>query len=165
MAQASLPIPPFSSSLNREAFGYWLSGFSDGESCFQLRWSTHHSPVAIFVLALRKDDSAILETIQSFWQCGRLYAGQRMLNSKKFFVTMYSIQRINDLASIIVPHFEAKPLQSKKSRDFAIWKEGVALIASRDHRGLHRRWAPSEIDQFTLLHDSLRASRPFTASA
>ncbi len=154
-------IPPFPADEDRRSFAGWLTGFSDGESSFQLQYCTHGTPIANYTLALRKDDNGILQKIQSFWQCGRLYHGHRVLNGKRHFVTAYIVQRIDDLIEIIVPHFERFCLFSKKRHDFAIWREGAILIANRDRSGLHRRWAEDALAQFAVLHDSLREQRKF----
>src|SRR5262245_20085151 len=128
-------IAPFPTSIDRDAFGHWLSGFADGESSFVLYAVSdasdgrRESLRAVFRLSLRVDDAEIIELIRSFWNCGTLTyhaASGPSVNGKP--VISFSISGIKDLVTVVIPHFERHPLRSKKQRDFAIWKEGVALI-------------------------------------
>lgn len=169
MSKATLPIPSFPDTIDRFRYGDWLAGFTDGEGCFHLGFVTSKrfrpSPQATFVIALRRDDQAVLERIQSYWQVGRLYLSHRTLKNKKHFVTIYSVQTAADLANVVVPHFERHPLASKKAGDFLIWKRAVALLASRSRRGrgpdgkYSLGWTDEEIARFTTLHDALKAHR------
>src|SRR5262245_6823756 len=68
-------IPAFPFDIDRDEFAHWLTGFTDGEGCFQLRLADtrgRRNPYACFGINLRADDVEILRQIQSFWQCGNL---------------------------------------------------------------------------------------------
>ncbi len=167
MASGILPNGSFPADEDRHEFGTWLSGFTDGEGCFHLGWIVSKrfrpNPNATFVIALRRDDEPILATIQSFWQCGRLYRSHRTMRGKKNFVSIYSVQRIDELARVIVPHFERFRLRAKKRLDYLIWKEAVNLIIHRDRSGLRRYWKDDEYVRFTSLHDALKEQRQIDA--
>ena len=49
-------IPPFPADIDRNAFGHWFSGLTDGEGCFYAKTVGIHSPEVGYVLALRADD-------------------------------------------------------------------------------------------------------------
>ncbi len=167
MARASLPIQPFPADIDRDYFAAYLSGFSDGESSFRLSFTSHtwcrSTPSANFTISLRRDDLGILEKIQSFWGCGLIHFTYQKTNGRKCPVAAYTVNRIGQLAGILVPHFERFPLLAKKRLDYQIWKEGVALTAGRNHPGKKRRWSTSELARFTALHDALRSQRAYDA--
>lgn len=169
MAKAD-PIPPFPADLDRDAFGHWLSGFSDGEGSFQLRISSQHGRrifSAAFLIKLRSDDLKVLDLIRSYLRCGRLSFSPYPGAEDKRFCTL-CIGRTMDLSSVIVPHFDRYPLRAKKRGDFLIWKEGVSLLASIWHRpqklrgpngGTFPRWRPEESAAFDALFAALREQR------
>ncbi len=166
MAKAQ-SIAPFPVQVDRDYFAAYLSGFSDGEACFQLPFTSHtwcrSTPSANFTIALRRDDLAILEKIRSFWGCGLIHFTFRKAKGGERPVAAYTVNRIGQLAGILVPHFERFPLIAKKERDYQIWKEGVALIAGRNRHGKKRRWSASELTHFLALRKALKAQREYDA--
>lgn len=178
MAKANL-IAPFPTDINREAFGHWLSGFTDGEGCFMLgihnrNWQGYHGlvPFANFIIGLRADDEAVLRLIQSYFQCGILdYRPRSNNNGKPQFVLR--VRNIPELSNIVVPHFDRFPLYAKKKRDFLIWREAVMLFSEimkrpyrrRTHgRGMSPKWTAEERSHFKRLHDSLREQRAYNSA-
>ena len=71
-------IDPFPEDIDRDGFGHWLAGFTDGEGCFCLPYTRNrkrtdaYTPSARFTINLRADDAVILYTIQSYWRKGRV---------------------------------------------------------------------------------------------
>jgi hypothetical protein len=187
MAKRQSTIPPFPDDIDRQHFASWLSGFSDGESTFTLRFQQQTTKSRLsaqthFRITLRDDDVIILQRIQSFWSCGNIHRADnsrsKIPNAKP--TASYCVPRVSDLTRIIIPHFEKYPLQSKKQGDFLIWRKGVELIASvqsRPRRGrtvngrnrLGRRlaagwlpnWTEDEWHQFSLIVDDLKAQRRY----
>jgi hypothetical protein len=175
MAQASLPIPPFPADTDREAFGHWLSGFTDGEGHFSLCMSGHknrhgtRNPHARFQIALRADDLPILRLIQSFFGCGHVERSQQTAANAQF---RFRVDRIDELASAIVPHFLRYPLRAKKARDFIVWCEGVDIIRQtlsvprpNTRWGYPSRWTASLLGRFTGLVQAIKATRRFDPDA
>lgn len=169
MAKAN-SIAPFPAHLDREAFGHWLSGFTDGEGCFyltQYHKQTRPAPSfgAGFTISLRADDLAIMKTIQSFFGCGRICEYRRdpaKQRSKPAF--RFAIYRKDDLTQIVIPHFDSHPLLAKKAIDFSIWKDAVLLmdhVSCRRRRGKFLDWLPNELLQMNALYDSLKSQRQF----
>ncbi len=162
--------------LERAAFGNWLSGLTDGEGCFMLRFK--HAPSGIirgaagFAIALREDDKPALDKIQLFLGCGNVVCdrGGGALNARPR--AAFSITRSRDLANILVPHFERCPLRAKKARDYAIWKQGVELIYRiRGRRQRSRgfggggwlKWSDRERAEFHALYVALKQVRKYEA--
>jgi hypothetical protein len=169
-------IEPFPTTINRAYFAAYLSGFTDGEGCFQLLLTGGRStPTARFSILLRADDLPILRLIQSFLACGHIdpvnrepqrRTGMNACDSFHFWV-----ERTSDLVGAVIPHFAAHPLLAKKRRDLAIWSEGVALISRvsalprnrNGRRGNAVRWTADLLSHFRSLKDALKATREFNA--
>lgn len=129
-------------SLSDEAFGWFVTGFADGEGCFALtkqlpsRAQRFSSWRAFFNIALRDDDAPGLEAVAARMGCGRVeYKKPR--HGKQNPVVTWGVFKASELAQIIVPHFEKFPLQMKKARDFAIWKQAIPILEARAWRRLH----------------------------
>lgn len=168
-------IPPFPPDLDRNYFGAWLSGFTDGEGCFRLAYRHEHrprpTPEVRFSLQLRADEEAIVRLVHSYWQCGTVSFCVPNRGKEKRVVRLH-VNDFTSLAEVVVPHFERYPLCAKKARDFAIWKQGVALASSVAARplkcrgkggGFDRKWTDQEIAAFLVLHDALKRQREYSA--
>lgn len=178
MAKAD-SIAPFPADIDRDAFGHWLSGLTDGEGCFMLvchlRKRRHSvarmQPSARFQIQLRDDELPILRKIQSYFGCGNIHTYVTKKGTHP--IGSFESRSIVELIQVIVPHFLRYPLRAKKARDFAIWKEGVTLLASkicdstfsvvtpRNTRRGRSRWDAGSVEQFKAFHDSLRLQRSY----
>lgn len=167
------PIIQFPSNMDRNRFAAYISGFVDGEGCFNLRRITpneknYSSCGATFHITLREDEINILRIIRSFFGVGTLQrTGERGTSKPK---VCYNVSKTSDLNNVIVPHFDNFPLLAKKSRDFLHWKEGVHLIhkvITRRcrplifKRGSYPKWTDDEITQFVVILDSLKTVRKY----
>lgn len=174
-------IAPFPADIDRDAFGHWVSGFTDGEANFclrvvQLRGKTPQ-PSAIFRIGLRADDAQVVYQIQSFWQCGvTFFNDNRRSNIKNAKpVIIYAVSKTADLANVVVPHFERYPLWSKKRRDYDLWKQGVGLLdqvqkrklvyrpghAPNRHGGTFPKWTDAERNTFQELVAAMTQARAY----
>ncbi len=165
-------------STNRDAFGHWLSGFTDGEGCFLLRLikgRRHFTGSARFQIGLRRDDSEILHQIREFWNIGNTSYYQNKHHGKgggEINVCKFTVDALSDVLSVVIPHFERYPLRAKKQRDFIIWKQGAEIcqrVLSKPtngrigHHGPVRRWTKHDLDEFETLRDLIRAQRQYNA--
>lgn len=160
-------ILPFPETIDRNSFGWYLSGFTDGEGCFALLLDTRTdgkqpTPYASFAINLRRDDDGILKLTQSYFQCGSLVYGKtRNLCSLRF-------RTLQELP-VVLHHFENFPLFAKKRKDFVVWRDGVKLllavskkrqIRSQRH-GSSYKWTEDEYNFFVSLKDELEQGRKF----
>jgi hypothetical protein len=173
-------IEPFPTDIDRNYFGAWLSGFTDGEGCFAMK-EYARPPTYVFVaniyfeITLRSDEISVIRLIRSFFDCGRIYtdnSAQRRNENAKPTIS-FRMNKSNDLVTKLIPHFERYPLLAKKKRDFLIWKEGVILrheIMGRPRKarigrfnGGVSQWEPDEKARFTLIVNTLLEQRKFNS--
>lgn len=174
-------ILPFSPDIDRNYFGAYISGFTDGEGCFILRYcrySNRHSvtptPACHFQICLRADDAHVLELIRSYFGCGYISINNASSTHGPYYnkpQATYKVHKIAEVATIVAPHFEKFPLLAKKSLDYAIWKQAVCLTYAISQRrrcnGSGRfatKWTPGEREQFHDLFVALKAQRKYQAA-
>lgn len=106
-------------------FGHWLAGFADGEGCFYVKRVTGRYLICAFTLALRLDDNAILDEIQSETGLGTIHITRRAKWGSND-QAVWNVRKKDDVLEL-VRIFERYPLRAKKARDFAIWREAAAV--------------------------------------
>lgn len=158
---------------DREAFGHWLSGFTDGEGNFhlvrhgkRLKNGPSSGFQASFRLSVRVDDQEIIKAIRDYFGCGNIYpwTNNRGHPNDKPQVK-FQIASAPVLMRAVVPHFDAYPLRAKKARDYVIWREAVEYInrvQQRPRRGNAARWNSDDIAVMVDLKERLSAERAFS---
>ena len=124
--------------VQKDDWGNWFAGFSDGEGCFIIgkfkgkkhSWAQYYCR---FVIGLRHDDRPILDDIRGILGIGRLFysSNDRSNSSNDRSNSQPSIKfQVSDRKECaeIVDLFEKYPLRAKKQNDFAIWKLAVAEL-------------------------------------
>ena len=180
--------PPWPASLDREAFGHYLSGLTDGEGHFNLsyrmfRTKLHPDPYwgtsPHFRIALRADDREVLDLAHAFFSCGlvgrRNRAAYDLRHPNDCPQYYFGVSKVSDLARVVIPHFERYPLRAKKRHDFALWRQGIDLAYHVHQRRVQRRcgtrggalskWTSAEREQFVALADALKQQRCYQAPA
>jgi hypothetical protein len=167
---------PFPPGIDRDHFGIWLSGFTDGEGCFFLGVNPNGVPYAAFKIGLRNDDLAILLLIQSFLKCGRVSSDKMKKsgnNKKEHPGAVFAVASSEQLASAIIPQFEQYPLFAKKKRDFVIWKEGILLLEEvrktpavyrKQRSGKVSKWQKHKKEKFIAIMTALRVQREYNSA-
>lgn len=110
-------------------FGYWFSGFVDGEGHFQLlAYIKNEKRIfnASFQVNLRADDKRILEYTKDILTIGDITINN-CNNHNLNPMCRYRVGRLRHLVHAIIPLLEKYPLRTRKKDDFEIWKEAVLL--------------------------------------
>lgn len=140
-----------------KGFGPWLAGLCDGEANFDIHRQQRDSGEYFyprFEMTLRADDGGLLAMLQQ-QVGGKIYAKDERSPSDspgKNPTTRWEIVSREECARL-VDIFDRFPLQSKKARDFAIWREAVATSAANA--------GTSRPDLMLPLWEQLRGTRPF----
>ena len=141
-------------------FYSWLSGLIDGEGYFLITKTKSKRSVSgylyfpLFGISLRSDDLKILYKINNQTGLGKIYKKPRYGNDSKNANQAHSwivsgVKQCMKLIDIL----EDYPLQSKKHRDYVIWK--TFTIAKAEHG----RKTPESLCEYYFL--SIKEIRKF----
>ena len=127
---------------------------SDGCFDLQFRKDTRHertnSPTyyrwkAQFVVTAPKSDIKILEKIKRGMACGEINISKDQAR--------FSVQKISDIAEVVVPFFKKNILSDKKKKDFELWAKGVEIIQRNKGKFL-TAWKKNDICTLIEIHKS-----------
>ena len=113
-----------------DAFGYWLAGFMDGESCFTIYRNPgfgnreHGSWSCMMSLSLRDDDSRLIRRIHQLTKIGDLL--ERPSQARAQPQLEWRVRRKADCFRLI-EILDRYPLQSKKAKDYDLWRQAMML--------------------------------------
>ena len=109
----------------------WISGFSSGESCFDvktnksIRYTAGYQIQIRFRITQHTRDRALLDLIASYLDCGSI---QPSLNVVNFCVSNYK-----DVVNIIISFFNKYPIQGSKFFDFEDFCKVAELMENKAH--------------------------------
>jgi hypothetical protein len=116
---------------------WYVTGFCDAESCFKvvvfksktvkLGWAVRVE----FAIELHLKDKALLEQIQCFFD-----GVGTIRNIAVRGTVVYTVTKIKDIITVIVPHFLKNPLLTQKRSDFELFKWVVQLMDKKEHLSL-----------------------------
>ena len=133
-----------------------ITSLVNNDGCFdlQFRKDTRHertnSPTyyrwkAQFVVTGPKESAKILEKIKSKFRCGEVHISKDQAR--------FSVQRIDDIISVVVPFFRKNILRDAKRKDFELWAKGVETI--RKNKGKYLvGWKKHDLLQLIEIHKS-----------
>ena len=115
---------------------YWITGFCDAESSFSIRVGKDESRfkslriAPIFSIELHEKDFNLLEKIKNFFVVGTIIRRIKKGN----FSAIYSVQSINALRDVIIPHFNQYSLLTQKKEDFRLFSLVVDMLYDNHHK-------------------------------
>lgn len=124
----------------------WVVGFVDGEGCFSIpifRNKSCRSGWQVqpeFAVVQGERSVSVLYALEKFFGCGLVSVNRRRDNHRQD-MWRYSVRRLEDVQTRIIPFFEANPLRTAKACDFAGFAAVVAMMSTGDHlsmEGLRR---------------------------
>lgn len=118
----------FSNSSINTDFIEWFVGLCEAESNFLIRIRKNESGGVIgfefvFRIALHLDDRKVLELIKETLNCGRLNTERNTL--------VFSISRLSDIETILIPLFEQFSLNTMKYLDYLDFKKAFFMFKHR----------------------------------
>ena len=76
-------------------------------------------------------DRALMEKIQEF------FGGIGYISKPNNNLTVeFRVSTLNDIANVIIPHFDKYPLATKKQADYILFKEIILLLLNKEHSTL-----------------------------
>ncbi len=114
----------------------YIVGLTDGEGCFYvgIRYpKAAHKTVRVephFYIKLRGDDLPVLEKVKEVFGCGAIYyQNEKRENHSACY--RFEINTLRDIKGKLIPFFEKHPLQSKKQREFELFKTIFKLVEDK----------------------------------
>ena len=108
----------------------YIIGLVDGEGSFNVRVNEKGRRAKIelkFSLKLRHQDREILDELQEFFQCGRVYI-QRDKRKNHSLCYRFEVQNKKEIIEKIIPFFEKNnPKIQSRNRDFELFKKITKL--------------------------------------
>jgi len=112
---------------------WFITGFCDAESSFVLSiykkttCKTGWQVQPTFAIHIHKKDEVLLKRIQSYFNG----VGKWVDHSHDSVV--YSVNSLNDIINVIIPHFDKYPLLTQKFADYQLFKAAVLLMKDKKH--------------------------------
>jgi hypothetical protein len=110
----------------------WLSGFSEGESCFyinlyrssksRLGWAVQ----LVFKITQHSRDKELLKSISNYLECGRV-------ENRKGEACDFVITSIKYIEEKLIPFFTKNPLRGSKSLEYSAFKKAFSIMKNKDH--------------------------------
>jgi len=118
----------------------YIVGLVDGEGSFCVHVWTPNSSLKRralvelrFYLKLIDRDKVVLEELQNFFQCGKIYQ-QKDFRKNHQHCNRFEVFNRSELATTIVPFFEKHSLQTvSKQKDFVLFSQVLKLVQAKEH--------------------------------
>lgn len=137
-----------------DSFGYWFSGFVDGEACFLVQRRADLGTVSCkFAITLRADDLPLLHMIKEKTGFGVVRVNKKTYRTSNLQAHWTVSNKPGCLG--LVEIFDRYPLQSKKVRDYMIWRDAV-FAWHEITRGKTANW-----DRMYQYADQIKAIRAY----
>jgi hypothetical protein len=119
----------------------YIIGLVDGEGSFYVRLNTderRRNKVELkFSVKLRHQDKHILEKLQEFFDCGKIYI-QRDKRPNHSTCFRFEVNNKKDIIEKIIPFFEKnQPKIQSRQKDFALFRE-IANLSTEDNLDLEK---------------------------
>lgn len=116
---------------NNKDFKWFITGFTEAEGCFNINiYKTKagkYTAKLRFSLAIMENDTELLNQIRNFLNCGNIS------KPRSNGMIHYTVSKLSDINSIIIPHFKDYPLRGNKFQDFNSWCLAANIITEGRH--------------------------------
>lgn len=103
------------------------------------RWKTQ------FIVTSQKENIKTLEKVKNEIGCGEITISRDQAR--------FSVQKISDIAEVVVPFFRKNCLADNKKKDFELWAKGVEIIQRNKGKYL-ASWKKNDICSLIEIHKS-----------
>ena len=122
----------------RDYYLGWIVGFVDGEGCFSVGifrnrilkngWQVFPE----FVVTQGEKSLAVLEEMQKFFGCGKLFINTRYDNHREPLYR-YCVRSRSDIREKIIPFFQKYSLRTAKQKDFLRFTKIIGMMDRKIH--------------------------------
>ena len=126
-----------------------IISLTNNDGCFDLQFRkdtrrertnspTYYRWKVQFIITSPKENIKILEKIEKEFDCGKVTVSKDQAR--------FSVQKIDDIAEVIIPFFRKNLLGGNKKKDFDLWSKGVNIIHNNKGKSLVS-WKKSDLMQ------------------
>ena len=109
---------------------WWVTGITDSEGSFSAYVSENTGKLSYSYKVAQKDESSLfLYDLIDYFKCGAPMAVER--DSRGY--SSFTVTKLKDLETKIIPHFLKYPLITSKHLDFLSFKEIIAIVSLKEH--------------------------------
>jgi LAGLIDADG endonuclease len=116
---------------NNKDFAWFVTGFTEAEGCFNINiYKTKAGKLTAklrFSLAIMENDTELLNQIRNFLNCGNIS------KPRSNGMIHFTVSKLSDINTIIIPHFKNYPLRGNKFQDFNSWCLAANIITEGRH--------------------------------
>jgi hypothetical protein len=109
----------------------WVSGIIDSEGNFSIlvqKTKDGNKISLAFKVTQKEHSKGILIYLQKYFDCGNIYIDNRKVNAYKF-----SVNKIEDILTKVIPHLDNYPLLTSKNLDYLDFKKVALLMKDKLH--------------------------------
>lgn len=151
-----LSLPIGKEQIQKEALNpHYVAGFIDGEGSFSVSIGKHKTLKrgfevrCEFEIELRADDWDILERILTTIGVGKVYDCSYERYGW-YPHAKYKITSVKDMVKYLFPFLDQYPLQAKKAKVYALFKEIALMVLRKEHL------SDRGFEKVTILRDRMR---------
>lgn len=104
---------------------WFLTGFTDAEGSFIIKFIGKNKPQLEFAIGLHISDKDLLHKVYTQFGVGNF----RLNESQN--TCIFSVVSEQSILDVIIPHFDAYPLQTKKRADYLLFRRAAMLMANK----------------------------------
>lgn len=136
---------------NNKNFEWFFTGFTEAEGCFNIniyKTVTGNLTAKLrFNIAVMENDVELLYLFKNYLNCGIIS------KPRSNGMIHFTVSKISDINTRIIPHFKNYPLRGTKFQDFEDWCLAAEIISSKSHLTLEG------IDKLQNLFKNMNRSR------
>jgi hypothetical protein len=130
-----------------------VTGITDSEGNFSIfvqKTSTGQKIILAFKVTQKAHSMGILYDLKRYFNCGNIHIDNRKEDAYKF-----NVNKLEDILSIVIPHFDKYPLLTSKRLDYLDFKRVAYMMKD----GLHLKKENKEI--IMAIKDNMNSRRSF----
>ena len=134
----------------------WISGFIDGEGCFNISITKHPGVKVGYNVQLKMhvtqhiNSVNVLYAMKEFFKCGSMVVHNKLADRMR-----YQITAIAEIQNVLIPFLEEHPLLTSKFLNYLDFKKAVDLVSNKKHLTLEG------IEQLRILAKGMNTGRTF----
>ncbi len=96
-----------------------------------------------FIITAPKSETVLLEQAQKELSCGAISTIKEQAR--------FSVQNIDEILTIVIPHFSKHKLAENKKKDFELWQKAAAVVGKNKGKPI-AKWEKADLAGLIQIH-------------